>query len=88
MKLALLFAGQGAQHAGMGADLYEQFPAFRQVLDECAAGVRVRPEIPLLCRPRRNPEPDPVYPARMVAFAAGSPACCRRPARSRSRQRA
>ena len=32
MKLALLFAGQGAQHAGMGADLYEQFPAFRRIL--------------------------------------------------------
>ncbi len=33
MKLGFLYAGQGSQHAGMGADLYEQFPAFRQVLD-------------------------------------------------------
>ena len=34
MKLAVLYAGQGAQHAGMGKDLYEAFPAFRAVMDE------------------------------------------------------
>ena len=33
MKLAFLYAGQGAQHVGMGRDLYEIYPAFRQVLD-------------------------------------------------------
>ena len=33
MKLGFLFAGQGSQHAGMGADLYEAYPAFRAVLD-------------------------------------------------------
>ena len=33
MKLAFLYAGQGTQHPGMGQDLYETYPAFRQVLD-------------------------------------------------------
>ena len=28
-----MFAGQGSQHAGMGADLYEAYPAFRSVID-------------------------------------------------------
>ena len=39
MKVAFVFAGQGSQHAGMGADLYEQSPAFRAVFDEAAAAV-------------------------------------------------
>ena len=33
MKLGFLYAGQGSQHPGMGADLYEAYPAFRTVLD-------------------------------------------------------
>lgn len=33
MKLGFLYAGQGSQHPGMGADLYEAFSAFRTVLD-------------------------------------------------------
>lgn len=31
-KVALLFAGQGAQYPGMGKDFYEQNPAAREVL--------------------------------------------------------
>ncbi|MPM25927.1 Malonyl CoA-acyl carrier protein transacylase [bioreactor metagenome] len=38
MKLGFLYAGQGAQHPGMGADLYEKHPAFRAALDGADAG--------------------------------------------------
>ena len=33
MKLAILYAGQGSQHPGMGKDLYEKYPAFRAAFD-------------------------------------------------------
>ena len=38
MKLGFLYAGQGAQHPGMGADLYEKYPAFRAALDGADVG--------------------------------------------------
>ena len=39
MKLGFLYAGQGSQHPGMGADLYEAYPAFRAVIDRAADSV-------------------------------------------------
>lgn len=38
-KLAFVYAGQGSQHPGMGADLYEAYPLFREVLDRADAAV-------------------------------------------------
>jgi acyl transferase domain-containing protein/thioesterase domain-containing protein/acyl carrier protein len=36
-KMAFLFPGQGAQYAGMGAELHAREPVYRAVVDECAA---------------------------------------------------
>lgn len=71
MKLALLFAGQGAQHVGMGKDLYEDYPAFRAVLDK--ANREVDFNLKTLCF--EGPEElllqtQYTQPC-MVAFAAG-----------------
>jgi [acyl-carrier-protein] S-malonyltransferase len=33
MKIAFLYAGQGSQYKGMGKDLYERYPAFREAFD-------------------------------------------------------
>lgn len=37
MKLVFLYAGQGSQKVGMGMDMYEKYPTFRKVVDECLA---------------------------------------------------
>ncbi len=71
MKLGFLYAGQGSQHPGMGADLYEAYPAFRQVFD--AAAEQVDFDLKAVC----FQDPDGVLNQTrytqpcMVAFAAG-----------------
>ena len=42
-----LFTGQGAHYAGMGRALYATEPAFRAVIDECAALLATRLDRPL-----------------------------------------
>ena len=47
-KIAFLFTGQGSQYPGMGGDLYEREPVFRDALNRCAAIAAPHLDHPLL----------------------------------------
>ena len=68
MSLAFLYAGQGSQHPGMGADLYEAHPAFRAVLD---AGVDFDLKTTMFTDPDGVLNLTEYTQPCMVAFAAG-----------------
>ena len=69
MKLAFLYAGQGTQHPGMGADLYEKYPEFRAVVD--AARVDFDLKSTLFEDPRGVLNETRYTQPCMVAFACG-----------------
>ncbi|MEM9979356.1 MAG: acyltransferase domain-containing protein, partial [Cyanobacteria bacterium P01_D01_bin.2] len=47
-RIAFLFTGQGSQYVGMGRQLYETQPTFRQAIERCAAILEAYLERPLL----------------------------------------
>ncbi|NEO38499.1 MAG: SDR family NAD(P)-dependent oxidoreductase [Moorea sp. SIOASIH] len=47
-RVAMLFTGQGSQYVGMGRQLYESQPTFKNALDECAEILQPYLDRPLL----------------------------------------
>ncbi len=71
MKLAFLYAGQGSQHAGMGADLYEASPVFRQVFDQTAEALDFDLKTTCFTDPEGVINQTQYTQPCMVAFAVG-----------------
>ncbi|MGN0243517.1 MAG: ACP S-malonyltransferase [Lachnospiraceae bacterium] len=69
MKTVWLYAGQGSQHEGMGTDIYEAFPEYREVIDSLQLSFDVKAmmqnaKLDVLSQ-TQNTQPC------MAAFAAG-----------------
>ena len=68
-EAGFLYAGQGSQHPGMGQDLYETYPAFREVLDR--AETDFDPKALCFQGPEKQLNQTRYTQPCMVAFAAG-----------------
>lgn len=55
-KMAVLFPGQGTQYVGMGGELYEQYPAAKEIMD-CASRVAGR-DITKICQGNSEASPE------------------------------
>jgi len=71
VKLGFLYAGQGSQHPGMGADLYEAYPAFRAVFDTAQSEVDFDLKRTCFQDPEGILDQTRYTQPCMVAFAAG-----------------
>lgn len=73
MKIAFLYAGQGSQKVGMGRDLYEAYPEFREVMDRAGADASVGFDVRKICfeGPEEMLNETRYTQPCMVAFAAG-----------------
>jgi acyl transferase domain-containing protein len=69
--IVFLLPGQGAQYAGMGRELYEQEPAFREAVDECA--VKLTPHVGVDIRDLLYPQGTPDN-ARLTRTSIAQPA--------------
>ncbi len=54
-EIVFMFPGQGAQYAGMGKELYESEPLYKEIVDECCT--LIEPELELNLRDLLFPEP-------------------------------
>ncbi len=66
LRTAFLFSGQGAQYPGMGGELFDGEPVFREIIEHCDAVLREDCGVPLVAvlYPRGNP-PDLKETARL-----------------------
>lgn len=77
MRLGFLYAGQGSQRPGMGADLYEAYPAFREVFDAAQADLDFDLKRTCFADPEGVLDQTRYTQPCMVAFAAGLTAVLR-----------